>query len=469
MASQRHNFLAIDLGASNGRVVRGRLDGGLFQFTIVHRFEHQIVETHGRIHWDWPAILREIHTGLARAAAACTGEPIDAVSCSSWAQDFGLLDIAGKLFYPPVSYRDHRTRNMPQSFAEVISPDDLLARVGSGCSPVTALCQLRAMSQTEPEELDRAATLLFVADLVHHDLCGSRATDWTMATASQCRNLRTGQWDVQLLDRLGIPHHYLPPIIETPAAVGRMLAPNPIHPQLAGVPVIAGAGHDTGAAVAAIEPLKHGDLFLSLGTWAMLGCCVDPPVMPERPAERGFSLLGLAGSRWGLFRGGTGLWLLQQCCRQWEAQGLMIDLARLIDQAAATPPRGSFNPCDPRFDAPSDLLAEIRAVSLAAGFAAPETPAEFARVMFDSLATCYAQAAKDLQSVTHSAATTLRMINGGSRNELLCRLIEQASGLTVHAGPAEATAIGNILIQARAAGAIASDGTAIPIQIRTGQ
>lgn len=167
MACRSHNLLSIDLVASSGRVVRGRLTNDKLEMDVIHRFEHRPALADDRLRWDWQGIVAEVHTGLARAADACGDEPIASVSCSSWAQDFGLLDVDGELFYTPVSYRDTRTEGMPESFADVISADDLISRVGCGCTPVTAICQLHAMATSESDVLEKAKTLLFVADLIH--------------------------------------------------------------------------------------------------------------------------------------------------------------------------------------------------------------------------------------------------------------------------------------------------------------
>jgi len=457
MAKKAHNFLAIDLGASNGRVIRGRLLGGTLELQVVRRFEHHPVRSRGRLVWDWPRILGGIRKGLVAAAEACSREPIASVSCSSWAQDFGLLDASGKLFYPPVSYRDGRTAGMPESFGHLIAPNDLVARVGSGRTPVTALCQLRAMAAAEPAALERAATLLFVADLVHHSLCGATSSDWTMATASQLRNLRTGKWDADLLADLGIPSHFLPNTTTGAAIIGRIPADNGISRKLAGVAVVSTAGHDTAVGAACAAPLRKGTFFLSLGTWAMLGCCTGRLLVPRDPADRNCVILGIARQKWAVFKGGTGLWLLQECQRLWRQRGLSLGHAQLVAEARRAKTRGTIDPAEPRFHAPQDMLAEIARACRQAGGDVPRTPGQFARVIFESLAAHYAGALQDLQRTLGIEARSLHVLGGGSRNSYLCERLGELSGFPIQAGPAEAAACGNVLLQAESLGLVADE------------
>mgnify|MGYP005839472627 CR=1 FL=1 len=458
-----YRAVAVDLGASNGRVVLGTLTADRLEIDIAGRFEHSSHESGGRRRWDWPAIEAGVRAGLATAADLCRSDAIASVSCSSWAQDFGLLDAQGNLFYPPVSYRDDRTQDMPASFAHVIAPNDLIARVGCGATPVTTLCQLRAMTRDEPDALRHADTLLFVADLVHHALCGAQVTDRTLAAASQMRRLADGTWDEPLLQQLGIPHHFLPPVVEEPRVIGRIPRSNPIHPRLDGVPVYSVAGHDTSVATACLAPLRPGDLFLNLGTWAMLGGCNGRLLVPDRPGDRDVFLLALVRGRWGIFKAGAGLWLLQECQRHWRERGLERegnDAANDADRAAI----GSMvDPADPRFHAPADMPGAIAAACLETGQQVPRAPAEFARVIFNSLARHYAAGLAQLCGILGVPARTLRVLCGGSRNACLCRAIARAAGVPVLAGPAEATAIGNILLQAEAAGIVRGEDHAARI------
>ena len=445
---------AIDLGASNGRVILGVIEGGRVSQQVVHRFDHRPLTVEGRLRWDWPRLVAQTRSGLLEALRATEGRGLDAISCSSWAQDFGLLDRTNHLFYTPVCYRDARTTGMPASFADLVPTDELLARVGCGVSPVTALCQLRAMSLEEPGQLARAGRLLFVADLMHWTLCGACRTDWTMATASQMRRLPGGHWDHDLLACLGIPSHFLPEVGDVPEIIGHV-QPS-FAPELAGIPVISTAGHDTAAAALCREAIAPDAFFLCLGTWAMLGCHTPtPPVFGA--ADRRLFILGLPQRGWALFKAGGGLWLLQECRRRWAAEGHPLDDAACVAEARASAIRGRIDPMHDRFHAPADMPAEIAKACLQAGREVPSRPGDFARIIFDSLAEHYAAALGELERASATRASSLVVLGGGSRNRLLCDLIRERAGVPVLVGPAEATTLGNLLLQAQVLGAVSRE------------
>lgn len=468
MGQLTRNMIAVDLGASNGRVVLGRLSEAGLTLATAHRFEHSPRRHEGRLKWDWARIIDEVRKGLARAAEVVGDEQIASVSCDSWAQDFGLLDEEDRLIRSPASYRDKRTEGMPGSFADVIGPEELVRRVGSVASPITTLCQLRAMALQEPEALEAARTLLHIADLVHHDLCGVRTTDRTMATASQLRNLRTGEWDRELLAALGIPHHFLPKVAEEAAVVGHIAEDRAPHPKLKGLPVVISASHDTAAAAAAAEGPRD-EAFLSCGTWSMLGHLSDQAMMPEKPAQEELAILGVADGRWGVFRGIMGLWLLQECRRAWADEGLVMSSEEIT--AAASAQEGAepalLDPDDARFVAPANMPQEIRAFCRETGQRELTTPGETARAVLVSLALDYRVGMATLERVTGQRSRAIRMVGGGSANELLCQLTADATGLPVIAGPVEATALGNLLLQARAMGTVEDDAEMAAIVARS--
>lgn len=448
-------FLAIDLGASNGRVMIGRLAHGRLRLQQAHRFEHNIIEQGGRKVWDWSRIRSAVRDGLHAACELAGDGPIAGVSCSAWAQDFGLLDRQGELFYPPVCYRDERTAGMPHSFAHLLAPLELRGRTGSALLPVTTLCQLRAMALHEPDALRHAATMLHIPDLIHCDLCADQATDWTLATASQLRHLRRGGWDKELLAVLGIPSHFLPKsVIGQPAVLGQVTPERAPHPRLAGTPVVAGGGHDTAAATAAVVPMHPGTAFLSLGTWAMLGCCVDDPSVLRTVTDESVSVLGIAFERWALFHGGMGLWMIQQCRERWLREGRSLSFAEIADAARAAEIRSIVPANDPRFHAPADMVDEIRQACCESGQREPCTPGEVATVVFDSLARGFGESLAVLSEVSGLAVSRLHIVGGGTRNAYLCQRIREELTVPVQIGPAEATAMGNCLIQAWALGRI---------------
>ncbi len=452
-----HNLLAVDLGASNGRVMLGRLAGHKLGLELVHRFEHQIRFVDGHKRWDWETIRQQTRTGLAKACDLLGDAPITGISCDSWAQDFGLLDGQGQLLYSPVSYRDPRCAKVPEALFEELSPEELVSRVGVGLTPITSLCQLFTMSREEPEVLAQAATFLHIADLMHYDLCGQVATDWTMASANQLLNLETRGWDTALLDQLGIPHHFLPPMYEEPGALGRIPAERAPHPKLEGVPVIISASHDTPAASAASGPFGEHTLFFSAGTYAMLGYVSDMPIVTRAAIREGCALVGLSDHRWGLFTDTPGLWILQECLRLWKEAGQNLDYGALVDLAEEATIDARIPATDKRFRAPENMLDEIRAACVDAGYRAPETPGETTRVVLDSLIDGYQHSKEALERVTGQTFEAMHIVSGGSLNRYLCRESAHRLGLPVIAGPAEATVIGNLLLQARVLNLLPSD------------
>lgn len=453
-----HTFLAIDLGASNGRITIGRLRGSLLSLQPVHRFEHCIVENGGSRRWDWSGIMREVRDGLRRACDAVADRTIDCVSCDGWAQDFGLLDSDGTLFYQPVSYRDSRTEGIPQRISRLMSPRDVRDRVGTPLSAVSTLCQLKAMAEREPEALRKAALLLHIADLVHYDLCGARSTDWTLATASQLRNIRTGTWDTELLSWLGIPAHFLPPVASRPRIIGRIETGRAPHAKLAGVPVAATAGHDTSAATAAIAPMRAGTLFLSAGTWFMLGCCTGAEPLRVGTSDDSVFVLGLALNKWAVFHGGMGFWLLQECRRLWHAGGRDLPYDQLMDEAERSRVASLIDITAPRFFSPENMLMEIADACRQSGQHVPESPGDYARIIIESLAGEIAGSVSRLRELTGSRFSNLRVVGGGSRGSLFCRSLAGRLGVPVLAGPTEATTMGNALLQALATGVIRDEG-----------
>lgn len=451
-------FIAIDLGASNGRVMKGCLEKDILTIEEMHRFEHSMKNTDSRLFWDWDLIMKNIYRGLSSLAIKnADGTAITSISCSSWAQDFGLLDEQGELFYAPRSYRDPRTKGMPGSLSDIIQIQDLLSRTGAGALPVTTLCQLRAMSLQEPGKLEKAAALLFIADLVHYALCGKAETDRTFATVSQIFSLETEIWDTDLLDMLGIPSHSLPPIAGAPKILGSTISSEKIGPALDGVPVVVCAGHDTAAASSCAWSKDQDKLFLSLGTWAMMGCCIgDEALFTDKIAETGCVLMGIPDNKWAVFCPETGLWPLQECQRQWVRDGSSMEYEQLAGQASHASIETVIDLSDSRFHAPRNMTDEIRTACREAGVKKPETPGEFTKVILDSIALCLKKDVERLHVLTGRIFTSIQVTSGGSRNTYLCRKLADALGMTVKAGPAEATAIGNMINQSLAMGTLSS-------------
>lgn len=450
----KENYIAIDLGASSGRIILGVMQGFKIEMLEIHRFEHDTVFSDGLLKWDWRLIKEEIFRGLEKAREFLGDEKITSISCDSWAQDFGLIDKKGKLIFSPVSYRDDRTAGMPENFSETISPAELHRRNGSSLSPITTLCQLNAMSTQMPEILKNAGSLLHVAGLAHFELCGVAACDWTMATASQLWNIKNDNWDFELLEKLGISSHFLPMVSKKTEAIGITR-----HKNFPEIPVVSTAGHDTAAAAAVFYPLEKGTLFLSLGSWAMLGCSVGADFNPsDYPDADDLGFLGLPYGNWGVFGGASGLWTLQQCRKEWIADsGMEISWSELSQTAAHSRIESIIDIADKSLFAPSKMREVVAELCRKSGQDIPILPGDYARIICRSLAVMLRKSIKRLSEFTGYSFDRLYIISGGSRNSFLCNAIGSETGLKIIRGPGEASAAGNILMQAIASGAIRSD------------
>ena len=446
MASSTACHLAIDLGASTGRVIAGKVCAERLAIHEVCRFAHAARKKDGHLRWDAAALLDGVRRGLN--AAAKRYDTIASVSCDSWSQDFGLLDRDGNLLADPISYRDDQAAGLPDAFSHTITPTELLKRTGSTASPITTLCQLYAMTRRDDPVLREARHLLHMADLVHHMLCGAVCTDWTMATAGQMRNITNGTWDTTLLEALGINPALLPPIVDAPAVIGTIAKAAGVHATLAGVPVVSGAHHDTAAATAAVMPLSNDEFFFSAGTYGMLGALIDTPVLPQHNTTD-FALLGVARRRWSLWTMVPGLWALQQCVAAWSRNGNDVSHDTLEHDIADTAIDSVVDLNDPTFIfANADMPGAIAAACAGSKQRVPTTRGEFGRVIVNSLAQNVAVGIKRLEQATGHPCRGLRMVSGGSRSAALCRQIAQTVGIDVLAGPTEAAAVGNLLTQA---------------------
>jgi rhamnulokinase len=454
----KNNYIAIDLGAGSGRIMLGILHGMKLEMNEVHRFDHNVISVDGFMKWDWNLIKKEIFTGLKKSCDFVNEENITSISCDSWAQDFGLLDRDGNLIFSPVSYRDARTKGMPEKISETISPAELHRRNGSSLSPMTSLCQLKAMAVTMPEILKNAATILHMANLVHFELCGTAVSDWTMATASQLWNIGNDEWDFELLDMLGIPSQFLPDIVRKPEIIGKVNPEKAPHKKLSGVPVVSAAGHDTASAAAILYPLEKGTLFLSLGTWAMLGCSVGTEFNPtDYPDGDDMCFLGLPYGKWGVFRGNSGLWAIQECRKEWSADGMTISWDELSKNAAHSRIETIIDITDKSLFAPPKMTAVIAELCRKTGQAVPVSPGDYMRIICHSLAVLFREDIRKISEFTGYSFDKLYIVGGGISNAFLCDVIGAETGLKIIKGPSEASAAGNILMQAIASGAVKTD------------
>ncbi len=456
MRDNATTYLACDLGAESGRVVAGTIAGGRLELTEMHRFANGPIEQDGSLRWHVEEIWRQIQTGL-RSAAERFGDRLAGIGVDTWGVDFGLLDGDNRLIENPWHYRDARTNGMMDEAFSIVERADIFARTGIQFMQLNTLYQLLAMVCADSGALARAERLLFMPDLFAFMLSGRAANEFTIATTSQCYDPRAGSWAAGLLEELEIPTHIFGRIVEPGTDLGDLLPEVAAATGCGPVPVIAPGSHDTASAVAAV-PFASGEaIYLSSGTWSLMGVEVAEPVITERSLDYNLTNEGGVGNRFRLLKNIMGLWLVQECRREWEREGRPYTYGELTDLAAAAPAFGSLvDPGDERFLHPGDMPARMRAFCRETGQPEPADEGALVRCALESLACEYRRVAGILDELTGRRADTIHIIGGGCRNRLLNRLTADATGRRVLAGPVEATAMGNILVQAMARGELAS-------------
>ncbi len=442
-------FAAVDLGASSGRVMAGRVGPGELALDEVHRFPNRPVRTGATLHWDILGLYRGVLDGL-RAVGERAGRPAS-VGIDSWAVDYGLLDGDGALIGNPVHYRDERTAGMADLAATKIAPNRLYGATGLQTLPFNTVYQLMAARGTPA--LDAAHQLLLIPDLISYWLTGEQGTELTNASTTQLIDPRTGSWSLEVADALGIDLGLFPPLRHPGDHAGLLLPSVLDETGLDGdIPVTAVGSHDTASAVAGV-PAGAGENFayICTGTWSLVGLELDAPVLTEDSRRANFTNeLGLDRTVRYL-RNVMGLWLLQECMREWDDP----DLVSLLHKAAALPARRSVvDAGDPAFIAPGRMPHRIAEVCRATGQPVPDSPAAITRCILDSLALAHRRTVEDAQRLSGRSVDVVYVVGGAARNALLCQLTADALGLPVVAGPAEAAALGNTLVQARTRGLV---------------
>ncbi|MFF8841999.1 rhamnulokinase family protein [Streptomyces sp. NPDC015127] len=426
---------------------------GALRLEEVHRFPNLPVRVGGTLHWDILSLYRGVLDGL-RAAGRVTGGRLTSVGIDTWAVDYGLLDASGALLGNPVHYRDARTDGTAEKVAEALPPSELYAATGLQHLPFNTVYQLTAAQGTPA--LVVAHRLLLIPDLIAYWLTGDMGTELTNASTTQLIDPRTRDWSRPVAAALGIDLSLFPPLRRPGSPAGHLLPGVLADTGLTGpVPVTAVGSHDTASAVAGVPADGDRFAYIATGTWSLAGVELDAPVLTEESRRANFTNeLGVDGTVRYL-RNIMGLWMLQECLRSWAAEGRGQDLAPLLQEAADVPPLRSYiDAGDREFLAPGNMPQRIADACRRAGRAVPRTPAETTRCVLDSLALAHRLAVEDARRLSGRAVDVVHVVGGGAHNELLCRLTADACGMPVVAGPAEAAAFGNLLVQARAAGAV---------------
>lgn len=450
-------FLAFDFGAESGRALLCSISNGKIELSEMHRFTHTPVKTLGHLHWNVLEQFANIKHGLKIALNETNGA-IDGIGVDTWGVDFGLIGEDGELLAIPSHYRDSRTDGIMDEVFKIVPRKEVFERTGIQFLQFNTLYQLYSMVKNNSTALKYASKLLMMPDLFNYWLTGRQVGEFSIATTSQCYDPRAGDWAFEMLGKLGIQTDMLPEIVQPGTIIG------PLSDKLtselgagAGIPVIAPAAHDTGSAVAAVPATGKGHAYISSGTWSLMGVEIDESMINEQSLAMSFTNEGGVDGRYRFLKNIMGLWLVQECRRMWASQGQDISYAELTDMAAQAEGFACVvDPDDGVFLTPGDMPQRIRDFCSRTKQRIPETKGEIVRCVLDSLALRYRFTIECLDEMFGIRHDPIHIVGGGTQNTLLCQLAADATGRTVIAGPVEATAIGNGLVQGMGVGVVKS-------------
>lgn len=450
-------FLAIDFGAESGRALLGIIENDKLRLQEIHRFPNGPAPALGHMHWDILRQFTEVKHGL-RLALQETGGKLDGVGVDTWGVDFGLFGADGELLGNPFHYRDSRTNGMPDEAFKIVPREEVFERTGIQFMQLNSLYQLFSMARSGSTALRAADKLLFMPDIFNYWLTGEMVSEFSIASTSQFYDPRACDWAREMLDKLGIPSHIMPKIVPPGTVIGPLAAP--LVEELGageGVPVIAPACHDTGSAVAAVPATGEGHAYLSSGTWSLMGVELTEPLINADSLRWNFTNEGGVAGTFRFLHNIMGLWLVQECRRTWLAAGNELSYAELTRMAADA--EGFVSIVDPNaslFLTPGDMPSRIQQFCRETGQPVPETVGQIVRCALDSLALCYRDTLEKLDHMLGRRHDPVHIVGGGTQNTLLSQLTADVTGRRVVAGPIEATAIGNVLVQAMARGYVSS-------------
>jgi rhamnulokinase len=447
-------FVAVDLGAESGRAVLGRFDGERMALEEVHRFPNTPLRLPDGLHWDVLRIVGEVKDGLVKAAR--NAGRIESLGVDSWGVDFALLDRDGCLISNPYHYRDPRTEGMEKKAFDRMPREEIYGVTGIQFLPINTLYQLLAMEGSPL--LGPAQTLLLIPDLIGFWLTGEKACEFTIASTTQLCDARSGGWARDLIEKMGFPGHIFAEIIQPGTQLGPLLDDVAEETGVKeGFPVTAVASHDTASAVVAVPAESENFAYISSGTWSLVGVELPEPAIAPEGMEANFTNEGGFGGTTRFLKNVMGLWILQECRRTWAREGRDYSYEELTHFAEAVPGAGSLiDPDHPTFLFPGEMPARIRRFCRETGQSPPEEPGEVVRCVLESLALKYRWVLERSEEITGRRAKVIHVVGGGVQNTLLCQLTADATRRQVRAGPVEATALGNLMVQAYSRGYLGS-------------
>lgn len=450
-----YKFLAFDFGASSGRAMLATFDGEKITLEEKHRFANDPVLANGGFYWDALRLFHEIKQGILKCANSGDAD-IDGIGIDTWGVDYALLDKNDKILENPYHYRDTRTDGMYEKAFAVVPKEEIFNKTGIAFNWFNTLYQLLASKLSDDTALKNAKTLLFMPDLFNFLLTGVKKNEYTIASTSQMFDSKNHKWATELLDKMGIPSDIFPEMIYPGNLIGT------IRPELAEelgvsqIPVFAVASHDTGSAVASVPVVDKDDfIYISSGTWSLMGVELKEPNITKDALEYNFTNEGGVDKTIRFLKNIMGLWLIQESKRQWEREGEVLSFNDLEQQAnAATPFESFIDPDYPAFQTPGNMPKRIREYCKMTGQKVPETKGEIIRCIAQSLAFKYRYTVEGMEAVTGKKYSVINIVGGGIKDKMICRFTANATKRVVHAGPVEATSIGNVMVQAIACGAI---------------
>lgn len=448
-----NTYLAVDFGGGSGRVMAGSIHRGVLKLEEVYRFPNRQVRMGNHIYWDFPALFEEMKNGIRQAVRQ--GYSVRSIGIDTWGVDFGLIDKDGNLLGNPVCYRDPRTNGLPEELFDEPALSGHYAEAGIQVMPINTLFQLYSMRKSDDAQLKVADRLLFMPDLFSYYLTGVANNEYCIASTSELLDARTRTWNRPLIESLGLPASLFGEIVMPGTVRGKLR--KEVCEELGisyEIEVVAVGSHDTASAVFAVPGAGKNRAYLSSGTWSLLGVELDEPLLTEEARKAGFTNEGGVGGKIRFLQNITGLWMLQRLIEEWKEAGKETSYEYLIQAAEASGFPSVINVDDASFQSPMNMEAAIAEYCRKHGLRIPVSQGEQVRCVLQSLAQRYKRGIEQLNSLLPAPIEQLHIVGGGCRNTLLNRLTSEALGIPVYAGPVEATAIGNILVQALAAGEI---------------
>lgn len=448
------NLLAFDYGASSGRAITGEYDGNILKLGEQHRFANEPVLANGSLNWDILRLFHEMKQGLGKCLKSGIRD-IASIGIDTWGVDFGLLDASGRLLGNPYHYRDANTEGILEEAFHVVPAKELYRRTGIQFMEFNTLFQLLSMKLKKVSILEKADTLLFMPDLLRYFLTGEKSTEYTIASTSQMLDADSGNWAYDLLERFGIPSNILTQIVDAGTIAGRLSEAVASELGTSRIPVVAAAGHDTASAVVSVPALEGNYAYLSSGTWSLLGVEATAPIINDSTFMLNYTNEGGFGRKTRLLKNIMGLWLYQECKREWDRAGGTESFDELEAGAAdAVPFAALIDPDDSSFMRPGHMSGKIQDYCVKTGQKPPETKPAIVRCIMESLALKYRMAVEGLEEILGYKLPVLHIVGGGCKNTMLSQFTANAISRPVIAGPVEATSTGNILMQLIALGEI---------------